>query len=124
MKRTTKVAVAFITLVGAFSITWFSYFPHSPLGKQLANMKLAEEHCPPIMERLSRIQGAEKVQAVPYTGLGGSMVVHGHVGDEQTAEAVMAEVLANPPPLTVSFELIVGETNMIRKVARPDNSPR
>lgn len=81
-------------------------------------MRIAEKHRPKVEESLRLIPGAEKVRVGVYTGLEGSLQVSGDVADERTAEAVMSGVLKKSPPVTLQFLLIVGETNIIRKVVK------
>jgi len=123
MNTLVKIGVAILVLVGAFTATWFVYYPHSPLGKQEANLRLAEEHKPKAEASLRRMAGADKVRVVAYPGCGGSLNVSGEVADEQTAEGVMNAVLASSPPVAVEFLLAFGETNLIRKVIEPGAVP-
>ncbi|MGN6552652.1 MAG: hypothetical protein ACTHLW_02820 [Verrucomicrobiota bacterium] len=116
MNTPVKIGVAIFVLVGVFALTWFVYYPHSPLGKQETNLKLAEKHQPKVETSLRQLTGADRIRVGVYTGLGGSLSVSGDVADDQTAERVISAVLASGPPVTVQFLLTVGETNIIRKV--------
>jgi len=122
MRGVLKVLAALLVFACIFALTWWVYFPHSPLGKQLANLKLAHAHAPIAEGKLRSLRGPEEVKVGAYTGLGGSLAVSGEVPDEQTAERVMAEVLATRPPVTVRFELSLGETNSMWKVVQPDGT--
>jgi hypothetical protein len=119
MSTPVKIRIAIVVFVGVFALTWFVYYPHSPLGKQMANLRLAEKHQPQAEMSLRQTTGADKVRVGVYTGLGGSLSVSGDVSDEQTAEAVVRAVLASGPPVTVQFLLTVGETNIFREIVEP-----
>src|SRR5258706_16156691 len=101
MKGVFKLAAVVVVFLCVFSITWFVYFPHSPLGRQEANLKLAENHLLIARDRLRQVKGAEKVKVGVYNGLDGSLSVFGDVESERTVEAVMSEILATAPPVTV-----------------------
>src|SRR5712671_2380260 len=122
MSAFVKVGAATVVLVGVFALTWFLYFPHSPLGRQEANLKLAEEYGPKVMKRLRQMTGTDKVRVGAYTGLGGSLSVSGDVADEQTAEAVITAVVASSPPVSVRFLLTIGGTNIVQKIVEPDGA--
>src|SRR6187431_369507 len=119
MSTLVKIGVAIVVLVGVFALTWFVYYPHSPLGKQMANLRLAEVHQPKVETSLRKLTGADRVRVGVHTGMGGSLSVSGDVADEQTAEVVISAVLASSPPVTIQFLLTAGETNIIRKVVEP-----
>ena len=51
------------------------------------------------------MKGAEKVKVEVYTGLDGSLSVFGDVENEQTAKAVMSEILATTPQSNLSLQL-------------------
>lgn len=116
MSTRVKIGVAIVVFIGVFALTWAFYYPRSPLGKQMANLRLAAKHLPKVVTSLRRLNGADRVIVGVNTGLEGSLGVHGNVADEQTAEAVISAVLASSPPVTVQFHLTVGETNIITKV--------
>ena len=63
MKRIYKIGAALVVLIGTFAITWFVYFPHSPWGKQEANLKLAHLHEPVLVEKLRHTEGAEQAMS-------------------------------------------------------------
>ncbi len=119
MSALKKLAAAIGVFVVVFALTFFLYFPYSPLGRQQTNLRLAEEHRPKAEEGLRRIPGADRVRAATYTGLGGSLSISGDVKDEQTAERVISTILSSGPPVTVRFDLMVGETGIVRKTVEP-----
>ena len=119
MSTPIKIGVAILVLVGVFALTWFFYYPHSPLGQQMAHLKLAEKHQPKVETSLRQLTGADRVRVGVHTGMEGSLSVSGDVADEQTAEGVISAVLATSPPVTVQFLLTVGETNIVQKVVEP-----
>ena len=49
---TLKIIVAIVGFVAVFALTLIIYLPHSPLGKQEANLRLASLHVPIIESRL------------------------------------------------------------------------
>jgi hypothetical protein len=118
MNRLRKIAAVITVFACVFALTWFVYFPRSPLGRQLANLKLAEKHRPVVEERLRTIPGANAVKCGAYTGFGGSLSIWGDVADDQTADAVMSGVLATIPPVTIDFSITVGGTNLVRKTVQ------
>ena len=120
MNRVVKTGVAVTVFVSVFALTWFFYFPHSPWGKQKANLKRAEELRPMVEQRVRQLAGTDRVKVGVYTGLNGSLSVSGHVANEQIAEVVIREVLATKPPITVQFDLIIGGTDVIQKIVQPD----
>jgi hypothetical protein len=122
MRAIVKIVAAIAVFAVVFAVTWFVYFPHSPWGKQEANLKLASQHRPLVEQRLRRMPGTELVKVGRFTGLGGSMSVYGEVADQQTAEAVIREVMATVPPVTVDFHLTVGRTDKIERVVEPDGA--
>jgi hypothetical protein len=116
MNAFVKSGVACVVLVGVFALTWIVYYPHSPLGMQAANLKLAEAHQPKVEISLRQVTGADRVRVGVHTGLRGSLSISGDVTDEQTAKAVIGTVLASSPPVTVQFLLTVGGTNILQEI--------
>ncbi|MFN7141107.1 MAG: hypothetical protein ACK4UN_17395 [Limisphaerales bacterium] len=68
---------------------------------------------------MRQIPGAELVRVDRFTGLGGSLKVHGEVPNEQTAEVVIREVIVTAPPVTVDFTLIAARTNTVWRIVEP-----
>jgi hypothetical protein len=122
MKPIYKIVAALVVLVGTFTITWFVYFPHSPWGKQEANLKLAHVHEPIVVEKLRHTEGAEQVNVGVYTGLGGALGIGGKVKDSETAERVVADVMATMPPVPVDFNISISDTDMLQRVVQPNAS--
>ena len=123
MNLALKIGAIIAVFVGVFGITWVVYFPHSPLGKQNTNLKLATLHEPAVRSALRNLKGAERLQVGIYTGLDGSLAVTGKVQDNEMAQRVMAKVLATKPPVTIWFNLVVGETNVIQQIVQPHATP-
>lgn len=120
MSRIVKIGVAVAVFAGVFALTWFVYYPQSTLGKQNANLKLAEKLRPMVEQRVRQLEGADRVRVGIHTGWNGSLSVSGHVANEQIAEVMIREVLATKPPIAVRFEFIVRETDLINKIVQPD----
>ena len=89
------------------------------MGKQEVNLRLAKAHKPNVEASLHRLNGTAKVRIDVYTGLGGALHVSGDVADDQTVERVIDAIWASRPPVTVQFQLTVGETNVIQRVVEP-----
>jgi hypothetical protein len=119
MKRTYKIAVALLVFIGTFTLTWFVYFPHSPWGKQKANLKLAHRHESVVAEKLRHTEGAEHVNVGAYTGLGGALAVGGKVKDSETAERVVKDVMATSPPVPVDFNISISDTDLLQRIIQP-----
>ena len=122
MRAIIKTGAVITVFVAVFAVTWLFYFPHSPWGKQKANLKLADQHRPIVEQRLRQIPGADLVRVAHYTGLGGSLSVSGHVTNEQTAEVLITEVMGTAPPVTVDFNLIVGGTDSVQRIVEPNGA--
>ena len=60
----------------------FVYWPISPLGSQLHNLKLAEEHAKILREKFKDNARFQKVKFGRYTGAGGCFSVVGQVETE------------------------------------------
>lgn len=117
MNTFRKIGAVIAVFAAVFGLTWFFYYPHSPLGKQKAILKLAKMHKPVVEESLRRMTGAENVMAEVHTA--GCLSIFGNVVNDQTAEVVINATLASRPPVTVMFSLIVGETNVVHKIVEP-----
>jgi hypothetical protein len=122
MKSTYKFFAALVVLIASFIITWLVYFPHSPWGKQEANLKLAHLHEPVVVEKLRQTEGAQQVNVGVYTGLGGALGVGGKVRDAETAEKVVAVVMATKPPVPVDFNISISDTDTLQRVLQPSAS--
>ncbi len=122
MKPIYKVLAALVVLTGSFAIAWFVYFPHSPWGKQEANLKLAHLHEPVVVEKLRHTEGAEQINVGVYTGLGGALGVGGKVKDSETAERVVAAAMATMPPVAIDFNISISDTDMLQRVVQPNAS--
>jgi hypothetical protein len=122
MKRIYKFVAALIILLASFTVTWLVYFPHSPWGKQEANLKLAHLHEPVVIEKLRQTDGAQEVSVGVYTGLGGALGVVGKVKDVETAERVVAAVAGTMPPVPVDFNISISDTDMLQRVVQPNAS--
>jgi hypothetical protein len=121
MSRIVKIGVAVAVFVGVFALAWFVYYPQSPLGKQNANLKLAEKLRPMVEQRVQQLEGADHIRVGIDTGWNGSLSVSGHVANEHIAEVVIREVLATKPPIAVRFEFIVRETESINRTFQPED---
>ena len=119
-----KIIVTVMVFVGVFALTMVIYFPHSVMGKQEANLRLASRHLPILEERLRHMDGAARVKVGRYTGLGGSISVDGDVPDQPAAEAVVREIMATHPPVPVTFNLTFAETNILRRIVQPAGTPQ
>jgi hypothetical protein len=122
MNTLVKIGVALFVLVGVFALTWFVYYPYSPLGKQNANLRLAEKYQPQVEANLRKTKGTDRVKVSINTGLGGSLQISGDAADLQTIKAVIDAVLECSPPVTVQFLLTVGESNFFSKVVAPGDA--
>ncbi len=122
MKPIYKIVAALVVLVGTFTIAWLVYFPHSPWGKQEANLKLAHLHKPIVVEKLRHTEGAEQVNVGVYTGLGGALAIGGKVKDSETAERVVADVMAPTPRVPIDFNISISDTDMLQRVVQPNAS--
>jgi hypothetical protein len=94
MNTLTRTGVALVLLVGMFALTWFGYYPHSPLGRQEANLRLPEKHQPRVEGSLRRMKGAEGVRVGVHTGLGGSLCNSSDVMGEPPAIGLFAGLIA------------------------------
>jgi hypothetical protein len=119
VSRTLKLLVILGTFVGVFALTWVLYFPHSPLGRQEANLGIAREHQVIVEERLQRLRGAERVRVAVSTGYGGCLTVEGAVADQEAAEMVIEEVSATRPPVIVRFLIFAGESDLVERIVEP-----
>jgi len=83
----------------------FVYWPISPLGSQLHNLKLAEEHATILRERFKNDARFQKVQFGSYTGNGGCFWVGGAVQTEDDIHYVTNIVESIPCPLETYYDL-------------------
>ncbi|MBW8865451.1 MAG: hypothetical protein JF609_11140 [Verrucomicrobia bacterium] len=92
-----------VIVVGLLYI--FVYWPISPLGSQLHNLKLAEQHANVLREKFKNDPRFQNVKFGRYTGGGGCFEVYGKVETEDDIRYVTNIVESVPCPVEIYYSL-------------------
>jgi hypothetical protein len=107
MVKTTRknvLIVLGVVLVSAFGYAFF-YWPISPLGKQLQNLKIAGEFSKKLSEKLGADPRFQKVTFGSYTGSGGCVSVGGRVESDEDVRLLTNAVESANCPLAIYYSL-------------------
>ena len=106
IKTTPKnilLVFAAITIVALLYV--FVYWPISPFGKQLHNLKLAEQHANMLREKFKSDPRLQKVTFGRYTGAGGCFAVGGKVETEDDIRYLTNVIESIPCPVEIYYGL-------------------
>lgn len=107
IKTTPKNLLLCVGGVAAFVAFYtFVYFPISPLGMQLQNLKLAEKHANHLREKFRDDTRFQQVNFVKYTGRDGCLTVWGSVPTEDDFRFVTNVVESSGCPVGINYILM------------------
>lgn len=106
IKTTPKnLLKVFSAIVIATLLYFFVYWPISPLGSQLHNLKLAEQQAKILREKFKDDARFQKVKFGQYTGCGGCFAVTGEVQSENDIRFLTNVVESIPCPIEIYYGL-------------------
>jgi hypothetical protein len=83
----------------------FVYWPISPLGHNLHNLKLAEEHAKNLQEKFKGDPKFQKVKFTQFFGYGGGLTVVGDVQTEDDIRYLTNVIESIPSPVEIHYSL-------------------
>ena len=104
MSRGFKIALIVLSVL---AVAIICYYPFSPGGRQMINMRVAAKHLPEVQAIIAADPRYKDVQAAVYTGQDGALHVAGDVQREEDVCDLMRAVSDKHLPIAVRFDLTV-----------------
>lgn len=114
MKTTPKnILIVFIVIAAVALLYFFVYWPNSPLGRQLQNLKLAEQQANLLRDKFKGDPIFNQIAFNKYTAFNGCLSVAGKVLSKEDVYHITNLVESIRSPVKISYDLAASDGSFI-----------